>query len=428
MSANNFDNLDNEFNIDMFSTEDQRYDVEDDNLLLSDPELENQLNNSGNYNNPDDGEEDAQTIEASQNEKKKKKRRRNKNEQFEFAVIGDSNLRGCDQYLNGILFKLATKLKDGQHRLTHALNEVTQLKNVRIIVISALQNIINDEGIHRWSATVTKFVLRIATFATKRPDVEFVVLAPFLRIKRENHRPLLEPITQQMKREFSAVPNVRIFDGFSASMEDLKTDGVHLNKKSQEHLFEVIQQCLQTDWTQVPKQVQSGARSDFPDLRQFLDHRNAPLMPAARSRSRSPRYNSQIQNTQSRLQYRSQSPRQQLRRSPSSARNQSRSRPQRSDNERRYSGPVRRSGSRSRSPLINEIARLDQAHLRVFGWYPDMQDYFLHRQNNVRQPRRSVSGPNGMLPLVGHQPQRPPSSPGRRQLSNNDLRHRLNHY
>jgi hypothetical protein len=51
MSTNNFNNFDNEFNIDMFSTEDQRYGVEDDNLLLSDPELEEQLNGSSADNN-----------------------------------------------------------------------------------------------------------------------------------------------------------------------------------------------------------------------------------------------------------------------------------------------------------------------------------------------------------------------------------------
>ena len=437
MSANNFDDLDNEFNIEMFSTEDQRYDVEDDNLLLSDPDLEHQFNNDSAVPNE---QEDTQTTEAQPGQlekKKKKKRRRNRNDQFELAVIGDSNLKGCDQYLDGILFKLATKWKNGQHRLTHALNEITQLKNIRTIVISALQNLINDQGIQHWSETVTNFVLRIATFATKRSDVEFVVLAPFLRVKRENHGPLLKPITQQMMREFSAVPNVRVFDGFSASVEDLKPDGVHLNKQGQERLFEVVQQCLQTDWTlsqnsrqaEVAQQVRSGARSEFPDLRQFLDHRNAPLMPAARSRSRSPRYNSQNPNIQSLAQYRSRSPRQQLRRSPSPVRYRSRSRPQRSNHERHHSGPVRRYQSRSQSPVINEIARLDQAHLRVFGRYPDMQDYFLHRLNNVRQPPRSVSGPNGMQPSIGHQPRRPPSGPGRRQLSNNDLRHRLNpHY
>ena len=137
----------------------------------------------------------------------------------------------------------------------------------------------------------------------------------------------------------------------------------------------------------------------------------------------------QNQTTQSRAQYRSRSPGQQLRRSPSPVRYRSRSRPQRSNHERHHSGPVRRYQSRSQSPVINEIARLDQAHLRVFGRYPDMQDYFLHRLNNVRQPPRSVSGPNGMQPSIGHQPRRPPSGPGRRQLSNNDLRHRLNpHY
>ena len=174
MSAKNFEVLDEEFNDDMFNSEEQRYKTTDEDLLLSDPELENQLNDSSanNNDNTNNQEEDTEMTGTTQPEmtKKKKKRRNNKNNQYEFAVIGDSNLKSCDQYLEGILFKLATKLKNGQHRLTHALNEVTQLKNIRTVVISALQNIVSDEGIHRWSATVTKFVLRISTFATKRSD------------------------------------------------------------------------------------------------------------------------------------------------------------------------------------------------------------------------------------------------------------------
>ncbi len=187
----------------------ENFDALDDNLLLSDPQLEEQLNHDST--NEDNEQEDVQATEVNHSLKKKKKRRNKKNDQYELAVIGDSNLKGCDQYLDGVFFKLATKLKNGDHRFTHALNEITQLKNIRTVVISALQNIISDEGIHRWSATVTKFVLRISTFATKRSDVQFVILAPFLQIRREDHSQLLKPITQQLQREFSAVPNVQLF-------------------------------------------------------------------------------------------------------------------------------------------------------------------------------------------------------------------------
>jgi hypothetical protein len=141
----------------------ENFDALDDNLLLSDPQLEEQLNHDST--NEDNEQEDVQATEVNHS-LKKKKRRNKKNDQYELAVIGDSNLKGCDQYLDGVFFKLATKLKNGDHRFTHALNEITQLKNIRTVVISALQNIISDEGIHRWSATVTKFVLRISTFAT----------------------------------------------------------------------------------------------------------------------------------------------------------------------------------------------------------------------------------------------------------------------
>ena len=66
MSENNFDNLDQDFNVDMFSNEEQRYDVEDGNLLLTDPELEDQLNDSSANNNAKDQQEDDQTIKAGQ--------------------------------------------------------------------------------------------------------------------------------------------------------------------------------------------------------------------------------------------------------------------------------------------------------------------------------------------------------------------------
>ena len=415
MSANNFNTLDEEFNEEMFNAEQHTYKAIDDSLLLSDPELERQLGGSDN-NNANNKEEDVQMSEASPPEKKKKKRRNNKNDQFKLAVIGDSNLKSCDQYLEGILFKLATKLKDGQHRLTHALNEITQLKNVQTVVISALQNIVSDEGVHRWSSTVTKFVLRISTFATKRSDIHFVILAPFLRIRRENHGPLIKPITQQLRREFSAVPNVHVFDGFSASVEDLKPDGVHLKEESRERLFAVVQQCLQKDWTLPPPQNPSGACSEFSDLRRFLAHRNAPIRPPNRSRSRSPRFDNRNRAPPSHVPQRSRSP----------LRYQAQSRPQRSQDERRYSGPVRRSRSRSRSPIINTIARLDRAHYEMFGRYPNMEDYFPHRQNNNEsRPPLSASGPGRRLLSLDYRPPRSPSGPGRRQLSSNDLRHHL---
>jgi hypothetical protein len=391
----------------------ENFDALDDNLLLSDPQLEEQLNHDST--NEDNEQEDVQATEVNHSLKKKKKRRNKKNDQYELAVIGDSNLKGCDQYLDGVFFKLATKLKNGDHRFTHALNEITQLKNIRTVVISALQNIISDEGIHRWSATVTKFVLRISTFATKRSDVQFVILAPFLRIRREDHCQLLKPITQQLQREFSAVPNVQVFDRFSASVEDLKPDGIHLKKRSQERLFDVVQQCLQMDWT-LPQQNRSGARSEFQDLRQYLSHRNAPIVPPSRTRSRSPR-NDWNYVSSSRLPSSSHSPRYEQR--------QSRSHLPRSNVERRHSSPVQRSRSRSRSPIINSIARLDTAYYRMFGRYPEMEEYFPHRRNNGSRLQLSASGPGRRLLAIDYEPPRSSSRPSGRHLSYDDLRHQL---
>jgi len=428
MSERNFDTLDQEFNDDIFGTVEQYHTVDDD-LLLSDPGLEQQFSQDNSNNNnakEEEEQEEPQELEMRQLNKKKRKRRNNKKSHYESAVIGDSNLRGCDQYLDGVLFKLATKLKDGQHRLTHALNEVSQLKNIKTVVISALQNIINDEGIHRWSATVTKFVLRISTFATKRSDIQFIVIAPFLRIQHEDHGPLLTPITQQMRREFSAVRNVYVSDRFSASVEDLRPDGVHLNQASQERLFDILQQCFQMDWalpqnnsrqTESRRPVCSGAGSGFPDLRQFLSHRDASNQGHTPSRSRLPQVQSEDGNSTplSRTQHRSRSPRHISRQSHSCV--------QRSEVERHHSSPVRR--SRSRSPLINTIARYERAHLEMFGRYPNMESYFAHRQNNESTRMRSVSGPNRMQLSLTFLPPRQPSRPRERQLVLPDLRYRL---
>ena len=182
-------------------------------------------------------------------------------------------------------------------------------------------------------------------------------------------------------------------------------------KQRYERLFDVVQQCLQMDWT-LPQQGRTGARSEFRDLRQFLGHRTAPIRPPERSRSRSPRYSDQ---SSSRV----------PRHSPSPLRYQSQSRLQRSNDERRHSGPVRRSRSRSQSPIINTIARLETAHYEMFGWYPNMEEYFRHRRHNESRPPLSASGPSRRPLSIEFRPPRPSSGPSGRQLSYNDLRHQL---
>jgi hypothetical protein len=76
--------------------------------------------------------------------------------------------------------------------------------------------------------------------------------------------------------------------------------------------------------------------------------------------------------------------------------------------------------------LVNHIARFENAHYAMFGTYPSQERYFEHRK-----PNRSESRPNCPVPspnrarLSRDQPSRLSPNLSRRELSYQDLRHRL---
>ena len=162
--------------------------------------------------------------------KKRKQKKKNRNDRFKCALIGNSNFKKSEQFLEGVIYQKATCLnnKEASGGLADALNFVVQLNNVKTVVISALQNAVNDEGILDWKRTVTKYVLMISTAATRRPDVNFIVLGPFLRTQKSNHGPLLGPMLDQLQKEFGPVKNVHVDSSFRVSTGDLQSDGVHL--------------------------------------------------------------------------------------------------------------------------------------------------------------------------------------------------------
>jgi hypothetical protein len=88
------------------------------------------------------------------------KKSRNPNNNYKFALVGDSNLKRSGHFLQEVFYWKATCLnsKESTGGLADALNFVIHLNNVKVVVVTALQNIINEEGIKDWKRTVTKFV------------------------------------------------------------------------------------------------------------------------------------------------------------------------------------------------------------------------------------------------------------------------------
>lgn len=362
------------------------------------------------FEGEEEREEDGEVEELKRKRRKKKK---NPNHRIQKVLIGDSNFKQCG--LQGVTFRKATCLnsKDSNGGLADALNFIVQLKNVETVVVSALQNAINDEGVLDWKKTVTRYVLMISTAATKRPDVQFVVLGPFLRTKKSNHGPLLKPILDQLHKEFEPVKNIHVDSGFRVNSSDLLFDGVHLRPRSEARLFAHVEACFTRDWTVGKRESQSGnlqrsvvnSRSQFSDLRSFLQSRTAPLTP----------FSPKIQSRQSRSVERRHSPGVRCTRSRSRSDERHHSlgvRYSHSDRrsfERRHSPGVRclRSSSQERShpSIVKKIENLDECFLEMFGCYPEQHMYFPHREKNNNpkslSPRSSMSSrPNEKMDFL----------------------------
>ena len=177
--------------------------------------------------------------------------RKMKKEKVEFVVVGDSNFDGCENYIPGVLYKRATRYNDLKFRFTNRMNEISQLNDLKVVVISAVQNMIRDAGFADWESTVDKYILTISKTAVRKPTVKFVVFGPFLRTSQPEHRELLEPVLVRLTIGLAAHLNVFINSSFEINEMDLQADGVHLKIVSQRRLFEVIKECFKREW--IPK-------------------------------------------------------------------------------------------------------------------------------------------------------------------------------
>ena len=382
-------------------------------------------------------EEDRFEDEAEEEEgvgkvekKKRNQKKKNRNNKFQCTLIGDSNFKKSDRFLDGVIYRKATCLnnKESSGGLADALNFVVQLTNIKTIVVSALQNAINDEGILDWKRTVTKYVLMISTAATKRPDAHFIVLGPFLRTQKSNHGPLLKPMLDQLLKEFGPVKNIHVDSRFQVSTNDLQYDGVHLRPRSEARLFEHLTTLFAKDWSVAEPEEQGqsfprsvvGQQSRFSDLRSLIHARNAPLIPPPSRQTRSrpverrhsqgePRFQSHSQQVERRNSHgvchfqagqrsfeRCYSHGEHHSRSAGCAHSRSRSR------SRSHSRSHSRARSRSRSPVIKTIEKLDGYFKKVFGVLPNKDMYFPHRNNNSRSrsasPRSMPDTQRNLLP------------------------------
>lgn len=302
-------------------------------------------------------------------------------------VIGDSNLEDCQFFISDVVYKRATRFSDGRYNLMSCLEEVSNSKDVKTVVISALSNCINDRGIQFWRKTVEDYIGLISHFAKKRQDIKFYVLGPFLRTKPEDHRSLLCPIVSNLAKGFSSIgcQNVKVNSGFSVNHKELVSDGVHLNLTSKHRLFQHISSLFTRKWDLQHTTVSSSKTSttlsnkplvgeEKPMFPGVLVEQRVSVQSRSGGRSKSPR-----QYLKSRRPY-SQSPRR------SHLRRQRRSRSRSPRNFR--SANSRRERSRSPKNKVSE-GRSDQeskGSSRLTN--TEYQDY---RRKHVRSPSRHSS-------------------------------------
>ncbi len=104
--------------------------------------------------NPGDGDRFEDEAEKEDDGKPQKKRRvkksRNPNNIYQFALVRDSNLKRSGHFLREVIYQKAVCLNNNESTggLADALNFVIHLNNVKVVVVSA----INDEGIERLEA------------------------------------------------------------------------------------------------------------------------------------------------------------------------------------------------------------------------------------------------------------------------------------
>ena len=325
--------------------------------------------------------------------------REKKKVKVEFVVVGDSNFSGCEDALPNVLYKKATRYNDLKFRFTNRMNEVSQLSDVKIVVISALQNMIRDAGFANWEDTVDKYILTIAKTAVRKPEVRFVVLGPFLRTYPPEHKELIEPILVRLTIGLAAHPNVFLNSSFEANEKDLQSDGVHLKSGSQSRLFKIVQDCLNREWI-----LKVFSRESAVVQKHDTCSTTTQPMPNATSSIELPQISTVVKTTSGNYDRKdSLPPKSEVRVVQNSDQNQSEGHPQNSpinihsSSLQRESPPHpllkdqhSRSRSNRRSPSPDTVANYEYYHRKLYGFAPRTDVYSDYRISR-HSPNRDCS-------------------------------------
>ena len=181
-----------------------------------------------------------QTVPA---KRKRKKKKVGKTQLYQRAVVADHFLEGCENYITGVLYLKVNDPFLERSQFVHGLNVVSQMRNVRTVVISAYQDIMDNEGLDVWSEVMAKHISAIKMAAKRKPTTKFIVLGPRAQINDPGKENLCEAIMTQFKTGFKGIGNIFIEDIFSGKVdaEERRKEvfGVVLNCFESESMFQI---------------------------------------------------------------------------------------------------------------------------------------------------------------------------------------------
>jgi len=171
----------------------------------------------------------------------KKFKKTNKKDFYEKVIIGDSLLNGynCDE----VFYYKATHYKRGANRFVNCLNMASQMKNVKILIISALQSLINTEGLEIYD----EYISKIRKYAEKKPELKIIVLEPLLQMVINGEESDAKLIISEAETELQDLPNVFVETCFKLAKHHLGSRNVY--EKSRQEFFKVINDCFKRDWS-----------------------------------------------------------------------------------------------------------------------------------------------------------------------------------
>jgi hypothetical protein len=154
------------------------------------------------------------------------------------VVVADSFLEGCEHYIKGVLYLKVNDPFLERSKFVHCLNVVSQMKNVKIVVISAFQDLLDNEGLDVWNEIMAKHINVIKTFSKRKPSTKFIVLGPSAQISDPEKASLCKEILTQLKIGFKGIGNIFIDDTFSETGKELQAE------ERRKEVFDTVLNCF----------------------------------------------------------------------------------------------------------------------------------------------------------------------------------------